>query len=278
MSLAEPALDRIEQGARDATRQAAPWIEKLARFGYAAHGIVYIVIGILAVQAARGDGEATDSGGALRSIVSQPFGRLLIALVAVGLIGYVIWRFVAAGLNPENDKPAKRAATAVSGLIHAALAVEAVRLAMGGSGAGEGDQASHWTAEVMSRPFGRWLIALVGLVIAGFGLQQLRHAYRVKLDDQLSLGSLSAETRRWVVRTGRAGLAARGVVFGIMGGFLLLAALRTSPGEARGVGGALRTLQEQPFGPWLLGVVAVGLVAYGIYELVRARYRRIRPA
>ncbi|MBW3629196.1 MAG: DUF1206 domain-containing protein, partial [Gemmatimonadetes bacterium] len=260
MSLAEPALDRIEQGARDATRQAAPWIEKLARFGYAAHGIVYIVIGILAVQAARGDGEATDSGGALRSIVSQPFGRLLIALVAVGLIGYVIWRFVAAGLNPENDKPAKRAATAVSGLIHAALAVEAVRLAMGGSGAGEGDQASHWTAEVMSRPFGRWLIALVGLVIAGFGLQQLRHAYRVKLDDQLSIGSLSAESRRWVVRAGRAGLAARGVVFAIMGGFLLLAALRTSPGEARGVGGALRSLREQPSGPWLLGIVALGLI------------------
>ena len=278
MSVVDPALKRVEQGARDAAREAAPWVEKLARFGYAAKGVVYIVIGVLAVQAARGAGEATDSGGALRTIVAQPFGRALMALVALGLVGYVIWRFVAATLNPEGEETPKRAFYAISGIIHAGLALQAVRLAAGRASGGSESQASQSTAEAMSRPFGVWFVALAGIAVAGYGLQQLRHAYRVKLDDQLALGSLSAETRAWVVRVGRAGLAARGVVFAIIGAFLVLAALRGNPGEARGIGGALRTLEEQPFGPWLLGLVAVGLIAYGIYELVRARYRRIRAA
>ncbi len=191
----------------------------------------------------------------------------------------MVWRFVAAFLNPEGEKTSKRVGYAISGVIHTALALEAIRLAMGkASGGGNGDQASHWTAEVMSHPFGRWLIVLAGLGVAGYGIQQLYKAYTVELDKQLALGSLSAEARSWVVRVGRAGLAARGVVFAIIGIFLLLAALQTDPGEARGLGGALQTLERQPFGPWLLSLVAIGLVAYGIYELVRARYRRIQPA
>ena len=275
-----PALNRVQQGARQATRDAAPWIEKLARLGYAAKGVVYILVGLLALQAARGSQQATDSGGALRSILSQPFGQILLGIVALGLAGYTLWRWVAALLNPEGEKMAKRAGYAVSGIVHIGLTLTAVRLAMGSGGnRRSGDQAaSRWTAEVMSHPMGKWLVALAGIVIAGYGLQQLYHAYTVKLDKQLALGELSGDMRNWVVRIGRAGLAARGVVFGIIGLFLLLAALRTDPGEARGLGGALQALEQQPFGPWLLGVVAIGLMAYGIYELVRARYRRIQPA
>ena len=272
------AAGQVRRQAQQATDEAGPWIEKLARLGYAAKGAVYIIVGLLAFQAAFGSSQATDSSGALRTLVSQPFGRVLLGIVALGLIGYVVWRFVEAALNPENDKTSRRVGYAISGVIHVALALEAVRLAMGQSGGGgNGDQASHWTAEVMSHPFGRWLVALAGLAVAGYGIQQLYKAYTVELDKQLALGSLSAEMRQWVVRVGRAGLAARGVVFGIIGVFLLLAALRTNPGEARGLGGALRTLEQQPFGPWLLALVAVGLISYGIYELVRARYRRIQP-
>ncbi len=273
-----PALDRVQQGAQQATRQAAPWIEKLARMGYAAKGVVYTVVGLLALQAALGGPQATDSSGALRTIVSQPFGRILLGIVALGLVGYVVWRFVAAFLNPEGEKTSKRVGYAISGVIHIGLALQAIRLAMGRASGGNGDQASHWTAEVMSHPFGRWLVVLGGLGVAGFGIQQLYKAYTVELDKQLALGSISADARSWVVRVGRAGLAARGVVFAIVGLFLLLAALQTDPGEARGIGDALQTLERQPFGPWVLGLVAIGLVAYGIYELVRARYRRIQPA
>ncbi|CAN5266564.1 DUF1206 domain-containing protein [soil metagenome] len=274
-----PALDRVQQGAQQATRHAAPWIEKLARLGYAAKGVVYIVLGLLALQAAFGGGQATDSGGALRTIVLQPFGRVLLGVIALGLFGYVVWRLVSAFLNPEGEKAPKRVGYAISGVIHVGLAIEAVRLAMGrASGGGNGDQASHWTAEAMSQPLGRWAVAVAGIMIAGWGLQQLHHAYKVKLDKQLALGELSGGMRAWVVRVGRAGLAARGIVFGIIGIFVSLAALHTNPSEARGLGGALQALEQQPFGPWLLGVVAVGLMAYGIYELVRARYRRIQPA
>lgn len=274
-----PAFDRVQHGAQQATRHAAPWIEKLARLGYAAKGVVYILVGLLALQAARGSQQATDSGGALRSMVSQPFGQVLLGIIALGLAGYTLWRWVAALLNPEGEKTGTRVGYAISGVVHIGLTLTAARLAMGwGDNGRGGDQAaSHWTAEVMSHPLGRWLVALAGIVIAGYGLQQLRHAYTVKLDKQLALRELSGEMRAWVVRVGRAGLAARGVVFGIIGIFLLLAALRTDPGEARGLGGALQALEQQPFGPWLLGVVAVGLMAYGIYELVRARYRRIQP-
>ena len=273
------ALDGLEREARAVTREAAPWVEQLARFGYAAKGLVYILVGLFALRAARGNGQPTDSRGALRSIVSQPAGQVLIWVVALALLGYVLWRFVEAGLNPEGNKPVARVAHAISGFIYAGLALEAARLAMGRSGGQSGDQkASHWTAEAMSHPLGKWAVVIVGVGIAAFGLQQIYNAYRVKLDEQLSLASVSPSARRWVVRTARAGLAARGVVFTMVGGFLLLAGLRTDPGEARGVGGALQTLQQQPFGPWLLGAVGVGLAAYGIYELVRARYRRIRAA
>mgnify|MGYP002779410130 CR=1 FL=1 len=277
MSITDRAASKIGAEAREATAQAAPWIERLARFGYAAKGVVYIVVGYLAFEASRGDGEATDSGGALQTIVSQPFGKALLWLIATGLVGYTVWRFVAAGLNPERKGGPKRLGYAVSGLIHAGLSLEAFRLATGSGGGQSGEQqADHWTAQAMSHPMGKWAVAAVGIGIAIFGIQQLIHAWRVKLDDQLALGRLSAQTRHWVIRVGRAGLAARGVVFSLVGIYLVLAALRSNPSEARGVGGALQTLQEQSFGSLLLALVAIGLISYGIYELVRARYRRIR--
>ena len=273
------ALDRVEREARSVTREAAPWVERLARFGYAAKGLVYLLVGFLAFRAARGNGQPTDSRGALRSVLSQPAGQLLMWVLAAALLGYVLWRFVEAGLNPEGSKGVARIGYAGSGFIYAGLALQAAKLAMGQTGGQSGDQrASHWTAEAMSHPLGRWAVVLAGVGVAAFGLQQIYNAYRVKLDEQLSLASLTASARRWVVRIARAGLLARGVVFTMVGGFLLLAALRTDPREARGVAGALQTLQEQPFGPWLLGAVGVGLAAYGVYELVRARYRRIRAA
>jgi hypothetical protein len=282
--MAIDALGEAQRHGRAAAREAAPWVEKLARLGYAAKGVVYLIIGGIAARAAFGSGERVQgSQGALQTILEQPFGKFLLALVALGLAGYALWRFVQAGLDPEHGGrtdgggAAKRVGYAISGVIHAGLALAAARMVMGRGGGG-GDRTADWTATLMRQPAGRWLVAAVGLGIVGYGLYALYRAYAVKLDKRLNLSRMSPAARTWAVRSGRAGVGARGVGFAIMGFFLLRAALRSNPGEARGLDGALRALQQQAYGPWLLGLVALGLVGYGIYQLVEARYRSIQPA
>lgn len=255
---------------------ASPWIRRFARFGYAAKGVVYLLVGGIALQAALARGEVTDSQGALRTLLDAPFGRVLLGVMAVGLLGYALWRLYCAAADPEHDGALRRVYFGVAGLLHLGLAAEAARLALANGGGGGGDGASHWSAELLSKPFGGWALGAVGAIILGFGIGQLIHAWKAKLDDQLDLSSLEGGTRRAVVFVSRFGLAARGVVFMVIGFFVLRAALEFDPAEARGVGGALATLQRQPYGGLVLGTVAVGLLAYGVYELVRARYRRIR--
>lgn len=257
---------------------ASGWIERLARAGLAAKGIVYLVVGLLAAQAAIGSGTATDSTGALQRIEDEWWGTALLAVIAVGLIGFAIWRFVAALFDPEGDGAAQRIFHVVSGVVHGALALQAGRMALGSGAAGSGstNQASSRTADLMSQPFGIWIVGILGAVIAGYGVYRLYEASTARLDDRLALGRLSRDAKRWVIRIGRAGVAARGVVFGIIGWFLISAALEENPGQARGLGGALRTLQDQPYGPVLLAAVAIGLIAYGLYQMLEARYRAIR--
>lgn len=270
--------------AAHAQHQAAPWVEWLARIGYAAKGIVYILVGWIALDAAIGGGQSTGSRGALQSVADEPFGQVLLALVAVGLLGYAIWRFVEAALDPEDKGSgaggiARRLGYAVSGVIHAALALYAAQLVFGSGGgsSGGGSGTDSRTAMLMQQPFGRWLVGLVGLGIVGYGLYELYRAWTLDFGKRLKTSEMSSTTREWTTRAGRAGLAARGVVFGIIGIFLVQAALQYDPQQARGLGGALRALQEQAYGPWLLGAVALGLIGYGLFQLVRARYRRIEP-
>ncbi|HUH14159.1 MAG TPA: DUF1206 domain-containing protein [Longimicrobiales bacterium] len=259
---------------------AAPWIEPLARLGYGAKGVVYLLVGGLAVAAALGRGGQTEgSGGAIQHLAAAPYGQVLLFTLAVGLLGFVVWRATQALVNPENESGRRRAFFVVSGLVYAALAVEAARSALGPGGSGSGEaEADHWAATLMAQPLGQGLVVVVGAALALYGLQQIGKAFTADLDRRLALGSLSGTSRTWVRRFGRTGLAARGIVFSMMGGFLAAAGVTSDPSEARGVGGALRSLREQPYGPWLLGAVALGLMAYGLYCLVRARWRRITPA
>ena len=267
-----------------AARKASPFVRKFARLGYAAKGVVYVIVGGLAAAAAFGrGGQTTGSRGALQTLLEQPFGRVLLGVVASGLACYAAWQFIRAVADPEDEGSsgkavAKRVACFVSGVIHVGLVVAAVRMVLGGGGGGGDGGAQDKTAQLMSYPLGQWLVAIVGLVIAGYGAQQIVRAYKADLDSQLVLSGMDASMRQWVRRVCRFGMAARGVVFGIIGLFLLLAAWQNDPGEARGLGGALQSLQEQGYGPWLLGVVALGLVAYGGYQFVLARYRRIDAA
>jgi hypothetical protein len=255
-------------------------MEELARAGYVAKGVVYLVIGVLAFQAAAGAGGAiTGPEGALLTILGQPAGRVLLGIIALGLSGYAVWRLFCAAFDPEHhDQNAKRLFVrlgyAGSGLGHAALALEAARLALGGAGGGS-DRAESWTARLLEAPLGPWLVGAIALGIAAYGFAQIVRSLGRKIEERLQLGELEPDQRRLVVRVGRVGTIARGIVFGMVGYLLLRAALKHDASEAGGLADALHALERQPYAPYLLGAVAVGLAAYGAYQLVKARYRVI---
>ena len=269
--------------AEDAARWASPWVRRLARFGYAAKGVVYIVMGGLAVLASTGlGGSTTDQSGVFRAIASVPLGRGLLGVVAVGLLGYVIWRTLQAVADPDGEGTnlravAKRLGYAGSALLHAGLAFSAARLVLGASGRSESASES-WTAALLAWPLGWILVAAVGAGVVGGGLYQIYEAYHAEFRKYLKLGEMGEKTDDWIEHGGRFGVAARGVVFCIVGGFLILAALQADAQEAMGLGGALATVLQQRFGPFLLGIVAFGLVAYGLLMVAVARYRRIAPS
>ena len=272
------------QQAKRAARKASPWIERLARFGYLAYGVVYVLVGFLAIQAAIGGGEAASQEGALSTVLRAPLGRGLLGLIVAGLLGYAMWRLIQGIRDPENEGKGakglvKRVDHVVNGLFHGALALSAGQLALGGEDSGgSGGSPDDLTAQLMGQPFGRWLILAVGVIIAGAGLYQFRKAYKADFREEIKVGEMSPSKKRWTTRVGRVGYISRGIVFGLIGTFLALAALQTDPQQARGLGGVLQTLAQQPFGPHILGAVAAGFIAYGVFMFVMARYRRIRPA
>ncbi len=235
------------------------------RFGYAAKGFVYAVVGILAAQAAiGGGGKTTNTKGALKTIVTQPFGKVLLALVAIGLVGYVLWRFVQAIQDPENKgTDAKGLITRLgygfSGIAYADLALSAARLVFGsGGGSSGGSSTQTWTARLLAQPFGQWLVGTVGAIVIAIAGYQFYRAYSAKFRKKLKTHQMSRTEQTWATRVGRFGLATRGITFLIIGWFLIQAALQAQAQKARGLGGALETLAQQPYGPWLLGIVRWG--------------------
>lgn len=279
MSRSDSITDQTMDRAGQAASEASPWIERLGRLGFFSIGSVYALIGVLAARAAIGAGGATtDPQGALAKIYQAPLGRGLLAVITLGLLGYALWRFLQAGLDTEGKgKDAKgilsRCVYVIIGLIHVGLAISAVRLLLRSGGGG--NSARDWTASLLSKPFGQWLVGIAGAVVIGVGISQLHKAYSAKFREKLKLSQMSQAQQTWATRIGRFGFAARGVVFCIIGGFLIAAAVQSQSREARGLGGALATLSQQPYGRWLLGVVSVGLISYGIFMAIQGRYRRM---
>ncbi|BAY91551.1 MULTISPECIES: DUF1206 domain-containing protein [unclassified Tolypothrix] len=257
------------------------WVERLGRFGYASKGIVYAIVGLLAAQVAFGTGgKTTDTKGALQTLVEQPFGQILLALVAIGLIGYVLWRFVEAIKDPEhkgNDAKglAQRISYAINGFIYAGLAYSAVQILLGSSNSGNSNSTQDWTARLLSQPFGQWLVGTGGAFVIGLGFYQFYKAYSTKFQREFNLSQLSHQERKWMIGICRFGLVARGIVFCIIGWFFIQAATQSNAQAAGGLDEALQTLAQQPYGPWLLGFVALGLIAYGIYMAIKARYSQL---
>lgn len=263
---------------------ASAWIEMLARVGYASRGVIYVTIGALALSLARGGGgETTDSRGALGRIAEQPLGTAAIAVIALGLAGYAIWRLTEALANParlghDARDVFRRIANAVRGIIYAALAFAAAGLATGDSSGAQPGQTDDLTARAMALPAGRWLVGLVGAIIIGYGIHSLIKAWRSDIGKHMRVAEMSRDTSRRIIHVSRFGIGARGLVFMIVGWFFVQAAMQFDAREAGGVGEALDTLARQPHGPWLLGIVALGLVAFGIHSLLESKYRRIDVA
>jgi hypothetical protein len=265
-----------------AAGEAAPWIVRLARVGYAAKGVVYLVIGALAVMAAMGArGSTTDSRGALSVIGDRPFGRVLLLVIGLGLIGYTLYALIAAAMDAEDRGSdakgiALRLGMAGRGLLYGGLGVSALLMSSGSGSGGGGGGADRWTGRLMSAPFGPWLVGGVGIAIAGYALYQFWRAAHKNLRKRLHLAEAGPGAAAWVLRLARFGIAARGVVFLLIGWFLVQAAWQHDASEAGGIADSLATLARQPYGPVLLGVVALGLMAYGVWQLANARYREMR--
>lgn len=264
---------------KDAISQARRHpMESLGRLGYAVKGVLYALLGVLALQAALGEGDPEGSTGALATVANSSFGSILLTLIAIGLAAYALWRIALAFLDPEGEGTdgkglAKRAFYLVSAASYGLLAFVAYQILSGGGG-GNGGGTQERTATLLSQPFGRWLVGLAALGILAYGVRQFVRAYKSSFMDKFDLEGVAAHHRDLVRRAGQAGLAARGVVYLIVGGFMGQAAIQSDASEARGLDGALSVLQQQPFGPYLLGLVAIGLVGYAVYCWTNARYRR----
>lgn len=252
-------------------------ITHLARLGYASKALVYAIIGTLAIAAATNQGgRITDTSGALRVVFSQPYGRILLLVLAIGLCGYAVWRILEAVRDPDRHGTdfgglVARIGSVVRGLIYGALGLEAFRL-FGGTGSSSGDETEAWASRIMNVPFGDWLIGLVGAIVVAYGASQVIKAFKGEDDPLVNWGSVS----RTICRICRFGVGARGLIIVTLGVFLVRAAWQHDPSEAAGARESLIELVGVLEGRWLLGLMAAGLLAYAVDQAVHAKYRRIR--
>jgi hypothetical protein len=275
----------LEQPAEEARAKAESgrgWYAVLARTGLVAKGLSYGLVGALALQLAfGGSGKATSRQGALEQVAQRPFGKLILVLLALGFAGYAVWRFVQAyAERPDADDPAakvwvKRAGYVGRGLIYVGLTYSTARIVLGSAAQSQNAKARHSAGVVLSWPAGRWIVGAAGLCLLAVAFWNLYRGLARKFDDKWRLSRLTPAVRRWGARAGVVGHVARFVVFGLIGLFALKAALEYKPKDAIGLDGALQKLAHASYGPWLLGLTAAGLFAYGVYCLVDARLRDV---
>src|SRR6266540_194567 len=258
------------------------WVNALARIGLAAKGVSFGIVGVLAGKLALGDGgAATSREGAFARLAKEPFGEALLIALAFGFGAYAVWRFVQAFFDKEGEGEgpaglAKRATFFGRGLIYSGLTWAAVNVVTEAHETrSQNERAREATAHVLSWPAGRWLVAIAGVGIAGIGLFNGYRGLTQSFLERWNTSEMGGTAREWLARIGTVGLVARMIVFGLLGGFLVKAALEYDPEDAIGIDGALQKVAAQTYGSFLLGVVAVGLIAYGIFGLLEARYRRV---
>jgi hypothetical protein len=260
--------------ARAKARSGTGWYAALARVGLVAKGISYGIVGALALKLALGDGgKATSRQGALQSLARHSWGKVLLISLAIGFAAYAAWRFIEAF---ADSKWGRRAGCVGRGLIYASLTFSAIKILTGAAGSASQNAKAHKTAAtVLSWPGGTWIVGIAGVVIVGAGLWNLYRGLSRKFEDKWRVAEMREAARRWGGRAGVAGHLARAVVFALIGIFVVKAALEFTPKDAIGFDGALQKLAHTSYGPYLLGVTATGLVCYGLFCLVDARYRDV---
>ncbi|MCW2942967.1 MAG: putative integral rane protein [Actinomycetia bacterium] len=265
-------------GREAATSRSMQW---LARAGLVARGVNYMLIGVLAVQIGLGiGGKEADRGGALHAVAGHPGGTVVLWLLAAGFAGLTLWRLAEAAYGqagPQGHKAGKRLASLARGIFYGFVFVGVVSFLMGNGGQSGNGQSKDFTAKLMSHPGGRWLVLLIGLVVVGAGVAMVVGGVRKEFRKQLNLAGLNPRSRRVIETLGTVGVAARGIVFGVVGVFLVVAAVSFDAKKAQGIDGSLRKIATTPLGPWLLIAVALGLVTFGVYSCCEARWRKVQP-
>ncbi len=276
------SADRIVRGGQQHAKQAAdhPLLQALERLGYVVRGLLYGIMGLLALGVALGvGGAATDQKGSLIVLAGNPFGKPLLWMVAIGLAAYSLWGFIRAIFDPlhRGSDPsglAERLGFAWSGLMYASLVIFTLQFLAGGAG-GQGDTTQTMTARMLAHPFGPALTVLAGLVAVAAGIGQFIEAKRAGFLKDLKRHEMSRNELKAAEWLGRLGMFSRGVVFSLVGWFLIQAGLHRNPGESHGFGGAFVFLLQQPYGHALVGVVALGFVALGLHSFANARWMRL---
>jgi hypothetical protein len=266
---------RVSRKARRASR--GPAGHALARAGLAARGVIYILIGWVAVLVATGRSSSqADQQGALQMLAGTPYGVVSLWLLCIGFAGYALWRLseAAFGATDEGRRPGPRARSLARATVYAFLCYLSFSIIQGVQGS-QTRQEQDLTATVMHHQGGRWLVAAAGLVIVAAGMAMVAEGLRHRYMRYLRTSQMTAGTRRVVRRLGAIGTVARGLVFGLTGVLVIDAAVTSRPAEARGLDKALLTLRSQPFGEFLLLAAALGLIIFGVYGLCEARWRRV---
>jgi hypothetical protein len=257
-------------------------ITPLARLGFVSKAVIYAVVGGLALAAAaRAGGRVTDTSGALRFILRQPYGQALLLVLAIGLCGYSLWRLLNAYYDPDRHGTGAgglvvRIGHAIRGGVYGALGIEAFRLANGLRGS-NGREAQLWTARIMDFPFGDWLIGVTGLIIVCVGITEVWSGLTARMDKSIDLSRIPRKLRNAAINVSRFGVGARGVIIAVLGLFLVKAALDHDPSEVHGTRQSMLELANAVNGRWMLAAIGAGLIAYALDQALHARCRRIRP-
>ena len=259
----------------------SPVMEALTRVGYGARGLIYAMMGVLALDVVLGKGGSlATQQGAIEAIGKQPAGLVLLWVVLLGLVSYALWGVIRAVLDPlqkghDLKGVAERAGFLFSAASYAILILPTYGYISGAGSTGQGGASTQkLMASVMSTPLGHWLVVLVGVAIIAVGIYQVYSGFKSSFDKQFSTYAMTATEVKWATQLGRFGTAARGAVFALVGVLFFQAGLASNSSQPVGIDAALTTLLNQPYGVWLLGVVAVGLVAFGVYSMLTAVWFR----